>query len=209
MAPVKSKASSAAAKDFSSSFSTPVSLLWAHQLRREHSALLTRIEELTSTVSDVSTVHLDRVSAQSIKAGKKTSRVESELLHVKKDLEQVSQGQHKLDESLHVVSGMLETLETRTQSLQKEVQSIEKPLRDTILASLAKSEKTFSDDRAVQDHKMQDLTAKVDELESRRPAIVNESVVEVRDSIEEMREQMKQIGVSSTLPNWDLPFRRH
>ena len=215
MAPPKSAASAIAAENIASSLSSPVSLLWAHQLRREHSVLLAHIEELTNSVNDVSTARLDTLSAHAEKAEnraaqlesgidhlkkefeKKTSQLESKHAKLKMDLEQSNRQQQKLEEKVDNVVGRLQTSEQQTQSLQKESKALEKRLSKESSITLSKQEEHYTK-QSEQELKIQQLTAKVKELECRLPDTVNEGVLEVKDSMEEMREQIKLMG--TTLP---------
>src|SRR5271163_271235 len=44
--------------------SSPASLLWAHQLRREHSVLLTRIEDLVAIVNNISPAQISTLHSR-------------------------------------------------------------------------------------------------------------------------------------------------
>src|SRR5271156_6598658 len=82
--------------------SSPVSLLWAHQLRREHSVLLTRIEDLVTIVNNISPAQISTLH----------SRVQFTESQVKEHNEQQEKKHKSIDEQ---ISQLREDLNTRTQ----------------------------------------------------------------------------------------------
>ncbi len=191
MAPAKSTSSTLAAK-ISSSLSSPVSLLWAHQLRREHSALLARIEGLTSSVNDVS-ARLDSVSAQASNAENKAVQLGSEVASLKKDLEKKTD---QLESEHGKLKKELERSNSRQEALEKETSSVVDKVGSTkeLMESLHREIKAF-------EQRLQ--AAKIKELKTGLPDIVNKGVSGVKDSMDELREQMKQIGMTLSLSEHD------
>jgi hypothetical protein len=111
MAPTKPPTSSGAAKIIPPSLSSPASLLWAHQVRHEHSVLFARIEGFASVIGNVSVVQLNKIAAQATRAENKSSKIESEQSKLKKELDKAHEHEKIFEDEVGRVSGRLEALE--------------------------------------------------------------------------------------------------
>ena len=195
MAPAKPPPSSIFAKNLATSMSSPVSLLWAHQLRREHNALLVRLEELGNAVGNVPTAKLDKIAAQTMRADKKSSEIESAQVKFKEELDRIEERDNSLGEEVATLRDRLEVSEKSTLALQKDVRTREEIFKKNLFDRIAMVERELHLDQEEQDQQIQYLQAEIGDLQKRLPDIVNESVVGVKDSIEESKAQMNQKGL--------------
>jgi hypothetical protein len=112
VAPTKPPVSSAADGIIAPSLSLPVSSLWAHQLRREYSALLARIKDHASALGNVSAVQLDKIAAQATRAENKSSELNQSNRNLRKSLQDKARERGKaLEEELRRASRRLEVSE--------------------------------------------------------------------------------------------------
>ena len=200
MAPAKPPASSITANSLATSLSSPVSLLWAHQLRREHSALLARVEDLASTVNNVITAQLSKTAAQVTKADKKSSEVASEQVKCKKELERLGEREQGLGNEVTRLASRLEVLEQSTLALQKDVGKREEKAKKDLIERSAILEGELQRDREVREQHLQNLQTKIGNLQNRLPDKVKEGVISVRDSMEDFREKTNQTGPAGPFP---------
>jgi hypothetical protein len=82
----------------------PVSLLWAHQLGHEHSALFARIESFASAVGNVSVVQLNKIPTQATRAENKSSEIESAQSELKKELDKAREHEKAFEDEAGRVS---------------------------------------------------------------------------------------------------------
>jgi chromosome segregation ATPase len=204
MAPAKPPPSNVGAKNIATSLSSPVSLLWAHQLRREHSALLARIEDLASAVSNVSLEQLKKIAAQATRVETKMSTIESKQVKLKKELDRAGDREGHLENDVSMVSDRLDISEESILALRKDVHTIEEQLKKDLVVIV---ERKLQQDNEEQERQVQELKAQIRDIQSRLPEIVSESVVGVRDSMEEIREQMNPIGLSAPLFNSSMMLK--
>ena len=196
MAPGKPSASSVVSKNVATTLSSPVSLLWAHQLRREHSALLTRIEDLTSAVSGVSTTQLNKIAAHATRSEKKSSEIESEHAKLKKELDRAGDCRKALEENIARVSGRLDVSEESIRVLREDVRTIEGRLSRDSIDRLTTVERRIQEDQEQRKQEVQELKAKVKDLQNRLPDLVKGGIIGVRDSMEEFSEQINHTGLA-------------
>ena len=196
MAPAKPSASSLASKNVGASLSSPGSLLWAHQLRREHSALLTRIDDLTRAVSSVSTTQLNKIAAQAIRAEKTSSEIESAHAKLIQGLDRACEHGKALEGQIARVAGRLDISEEGILGLQRDVRTIQERHNGGSGARLAAVERRIQEGQEERELEVQELKAQVRDLQNRLPDVIKDGVIGVRDSMEMLREQMNQTGTA-------------
>lgn len=174
--------------------SSPVSLLWAHQLRREHSALLVRFEDLANAVSNVSNAKLEKIAAQTMRVDKKSSEIKSEQVKFKEELNRIGERDKGLDEEVATLRDRLEVSEKSTLALQKDVRTREEKFKD-LFDRIVMVERQIHIDQEVRDQQVHNLQAEICDLQERLPDIVNEGVIGVKDSMEEIRAQTNPKGL--------------
>lgn len=200
MAPAKPPASYVVAKSLATSLSSPVSLLWAHQLRREHSVLLGRIEDLASAFGNVSEAKLSQAMAYATGAQKKSAKIESELASIKKTLHQAGEQEKSLVDEIVGVCARLDVSEEGILALQKSVRTVEEGLQKSLIDRLATVEQNLQHHQEEREQQVQELKAHVGDLQTRLPDIVRGGVIGVRDSMEETVEHINQTGLCAPPP---------
>jgi predicted nucleic acid-binding Zn-ribbon protein len=204
MAPGKPPTSSSVGKSNANSLSSPVSLLWAHQLRREHSALLGRVEGLARAISNISSAQLNKIAAQVAKAERKSSNVESEQAKLKKELDRACERERRIEEGLTRLSDRLEVSAESIPALHENVRTIKDRVEKDLINRLAFVEHKLQKDAEERERQVRELKAEVRDIQSRSTDIVKEGVIGVRDSMEEVGEQMNQIGSATPLVNLSM-----
>jgi phage host-nuclease inhibitor protein Gam len=192
MAPARTAKNTSAADAV---ISSPVSLLWAHQLRREHSVLLTRIEDLVAIVNNISPTQISTLQ----------SRVQFTESQMKEHNEHQEEKHKNIDEQ---ISKLREDLNTRAQVAKEDGAEVKAQLQ-TLGENLAAVEKRQQEDcnerhtdlkqeLEWQTKKFQDsveaLIARVAAFEARPQDGLQETVNVVKDSMEIMKEHMKALG---------------
>ena len=195
MAPAKPPPSSISAKNLATSMSSPVSLLWAHQLRREHSALSVRLEDLANAVSNVSTAKLDKIAAQTMRADKKSSEVKSEQMKFKQELDRMGERDKGLHEEVATIRDRIEVSERSTLALPKNVQTQQEMFKKDIFDKIIMVERDLHLDQEERDQQVYHLQAEIRDLQKRLPDIVNEGIIGVKDSMEEIRAERNRKGL--------------
>jgi predicted nucleic acid-binding Zn-ribbon protein len=194
IAPVKPGPSSLVGKNIATS-SSPVLLLWAHQLRREHSALLARVEGLATAVGNASSARLDEIAALVTKAGTKSSNIESEHAKLKRELDRAGENEKRLSDELTRISERVDFSEETTSALLSNFHTVEERLSKCMIDKLATVERKVQEGQKEQERQVQELKTQVRDIQNRLPDIVEEGVIGVRDSMEEIRQQMNRVGV--------------
>ena len=144
-------------RDMSSptSLNGPISLLWAHQLRREHATLLTKIENLASQVSNVSNTvkpaQLKKVSTSAEKALTKANAAEIAVSKVSKEISELQKQSvgltHEMNELQNTTQTHTETVEVLSARLDQIAQKSDRAvngvtsLRDEILLQVESNAK--------------------------------------------------------------------
>jgi chromosome segregation ATPase len=195
MAPVKPGPSSHVAKDIATSLSSPVSLLWAHQLRREHSALLARVEGLAAAVGHAPSAQLNEIAALVTKAEAKSRNIESEYTRLKKELHRVQENEKGLSNELARISERFDDSGETISALRKDFHTLEERLSKRLIDKLATVERKVQQGQKEQDRQVRELKTQFRDIQTRLPDTVKEGVIGVRDSMEEIRQQMNQIGL--------------
>lgn len=204
MAPGKPPVLLSVAKNVVTPSSSPVSLLWAHQLRREHSALLARIDDLASAVSNVSSAQLKKITTQAATAETKSTDVESEQAKLKKELQRASERGGRLENDISRLSNRLELSDRSILALQTDLRTIEEQLQKEMIDRLGGVDRKLQHDREGQERQVQALKTKLQNIQNRLPDIVRDGGNGLRDSMEEIRQRMTQIRPSVPLVNTSI-----
>jgi hypothetical protein len=195
MAPVKPGPPSHVAKNIAPSLSSPVSLLWAHQLRREHNTLLARVEGLATAVDHASSAQLNEIAALVTKAETIWCNIESEHMRLKRTTDRVGENEKRLSDEVAGISARVDVSEENMRSLQKDFHTLEEQLSKRLVDQLATMERRVQQGQKEHERQVQELKTQCRDIQARLPDIVKEGVIGVRDSKDETREQMNQIGL--------------
>lgn len=204
MAPAKLAASSSVAPNAVASLSSPVSLLWAYQLRREHDALLARIDELATAVGDISPAQLKTVAAQAARAETISSNVKSEQAKLKGELDQASERSRGLSESMSKVYARLDISEESLGALRQDVRIVEEQLKDDLMDELATVQQKLQQDLQEQERQVREMKTQLLDMRNRVPHIVKDGFGATRDTVQEMGPQGNRAGASGSVFNISL-----
>jgi chromosome segregation ATPase len=199
MAAVKSGPPSPVAKNVALSLSSPVSLLWAHQLRREHGALLARVEGLATAV-DHASAQLNEIAALMTKAETKLCNIESEHVRLKRAIERAGENAKRLSDEVAGISERVDVSEEKMRSLQTDFHTLEKLLSKGIIDQLATIERRVQEGQKEHERQVQELKTRCRDIQARLPDTVKDGVIGVWDSTDEIREQTNQIGLLVPAP---------
>ena len=195
MAPIKPGQPSLVAKNIALSLSSPVSLLWAHQLRREHSMLLARVESLATAVDHASSAQLNEIAALVRKAETISCNIESEHMRLKRTIDRAGENEKRLSDEVAGMSKRVDVLEENMRSLQKDFHTLEEQLSQRLTDRLATMERRVQQGQKEHERQVQELKIRCRDIQARLPDIVKEGVIGVRDSKDKIREQMNQTGL--------------
>ena len=189
MAPVKPAVPSFA-RDLDS-LESPVSLLWAHQLRREHSLLLTRLDELAKAVGNVSVSQLDEIAAKAALATEAANNVKAEQTRTNRALELAKVQSKQIEKKISKLSEETVTSDKSLQRLRDEFGAVEDRAREAVQGKLSQLQQEITQRDVTKTTKIDQLAAQVDFLETKLSELV-EDVTRVPDSVEGIRNQKQR-----------------
>ena len=191
MVPRSVLADAAAAKAQTTPLTSPVSLLWAHQLRRENAALLERINELSNSVNNVSVTQINRIAAQAKKAEEKSNKAAVEVEKLRKAAQVDRKKIETVESDTYSVLAKMDASAPDVQNLQDRMKDVEKRLDNTVLSQLEKVGHALEVKLNGQDYKVTQLHDRVRDLEDRLLQFGNERATVIQDSVQ----QMMPIGI--------------
>ena len=192
MAPRSVLADALAAKAQTTPLTSPVSLLWAHQLRRENAALLERINELANSVGSVSVTQVNGIAAQVKKAEEKSNKAAIEVEKLRKAAQVDRKKVETVEANTHSTLAKMDASAPDMEKLQDRLKDVEDRLENTVSLQLEKVQVKLNG----QDFKVTQLHERVRDLEERLLQSRKERETIVQDSVEQMSKQMKPISAN-------------
>lgn len=168
--------------------SHPVSLLWAHQLRREHKFLLDRVEDLNVKLQDDVEPNVTNAVAGTSEVSKDVELVKDELGKFQDVLDEIKDGVAVLENRLKNVEHDMSGMRKDTEQWQLRLQDTEGVLRD-IRMDICRN---GTPDGRVE---MEELRAKIDLIERRVTELIDQEKILVPDSMERVGNLMKVPGM--------------
>lgn len=180
-----------------SSLNTPISLLWAHQLRREHNALVSRIEELATTANTTANavlpLQLKKISAQADKADARAASVEVANSKLRREVEELRAQVEQREEELGNLQAVLEKWKEKVKGCEKNVLDLKGKLAaldEDTKKRLAEVTQHTDDGFCDNDNKITQLVKWVTELGKTAEEVSN-AVSLVKDDLEKQKQRPK------------------
>jgi predicted nucleic acid-binding Zn-ribbon protein len=141
-------------------------------------------------------VQLNKIAAQATRAKNKSGEIESEQSKLKKELDKAREHEKAFEDEVGRVSRRLEVLEQSTLALHKDFRTMEVQLNKDLGDRLALAERKLQQGQEEREREVRELKTQVEDLRDQLPDIVKD-VIGLRDSMEEAKEQMNQLGLTA------------